>query len=116
MLAAQAWAIAAVLRRPDAAAGRTLGGLGAAMITGYLAERLVRQRLTPAGWDTAETPVVVAGISLATAMALIGLRPDGAQEETSSPSPPRPIIGSEAHRIHERTYSRLPGSVSTTRT
>jgi uncharacterized membrane protein YraQ (UPF0718 family) len=68
MLAAQAWAIAAVLRRPDAAAGRTLGGLGAAMITGYLAERLVRQRLTPAGWDTAETPVVVAGISLATAM------------------------------------------------
>jgi hypothetical protein len=90
MLAAQAWAIAAVLRRPDAAAGRTLGGLGAAMITGYLAERLVRQRLTPAGWDTAETPVVVAGINLATAMALIGLRPDGAQEETSSPSPPRP--------------------------
>jgi hypothetical protein len=74
MLAAQAWAIGAVLRRPDAAAGRTLGGLGAVMTAGYLAERLVRQRLTPAGWDTAETPVVVAGMSLAMAMALIGLR------------------------------------------
>lgn len=90
MLAAQAWAIAVLLRRPDAAAERTLGGLGAAMIAGYLAERLVRQRLTPAGWDTAETPVVVAGISLATAMALTGLRPNGTQDETSSPAPPRP--------------------------
>ena len=89
MLAVQAWAIAAVLRRPDAAAGRTLGGLGAVMIAGYLAERLVRQRLTRAGWDTTETPVVVAGMSLATAMALTGLRPDGAQEETSSLSPLR---------------------------
>jgi len=85
MLAAQAWATAAVLRRPDAAAERALGGLGAAMIAGYLAQRLVRGRLTPAGWDTAKTPVVVAGISLATAMTLIGLRPDGVQEETSSP-------------------------------
>jgi hypothetical protein len=75
MLAAQGWAIAALLRRPDAAAQRTLGGLGAAMTAGYLAERLVRQRLTPAGWDKAETPVVVAGISLSAAMALIGLRP-----------------------------------------
>jgi hypothetical protein len=67
MLAAQAWAISAVLRRPHAAAERTW-----------------------AVWDTAETPVVVAGMSLATAMALIGLRPGGTQEETSSPSPLRP--------------------------
>jgi hypothetical protein len=82
MLAAQAWAIAALLRRPTASAERALGGLGAAMSAGYLAERLVRQRLIPAGWDKAETPVVVAGISLATAMAVLGLRPYGAQEET----------------------------------
>jgi hypothetical protein len=75
MLAAQAWAIVALLRRPHAAAQRTLGGLGAAMTAGYLAERLVRQRLAPAGWDKAETPVVVAGISLSASMALIGLRP-----------------------------------------
>jgi len=42
MLAGQAWAIAALLRRPDASAERALGGLGAAMTAGYLAERLVR--------------------------------------------------------------------------
>ena len=82
MLAAQAWAIAALVRRPDASAERVLGGLGAAMTAGYLAERLVRQRLIPAGWDKAETPVVVSGISLAAAMAVLGLRPHGAQEET----------------------------------
>ena len=82
MLAAQAWAIAALLRRPTASAERALGGLGAAMTAGYLAERLVRQRLRPPGWDKAETPVVVAGISLAAAMAMLGLRPHGAQEET----------------------------------
>src|ERR1700722_3024929 len=81
MLAAQTWAIAALLRRPDASAERALGGLGAAMTAGYLAERLVRQRLIPAGWDKAETPVVVAGISLAAAMTVLGLRPHGAQEE-----------------------------------
>jgi hypothetical protein len=71
-----------LLRRPRAAAERVLGGLGAAMMAGYLAERLVRQRLTPAGWDAAETPVVVVGISLAAAMALIGLRPSGTQDQT----------------------------------
>jgi hypothetical protein len=73
----------ALVRRPDAAAERILGGLGAAMTAGYLAERLVRQRLTPAGLDRAETPVVIAGISLAVAMALIGLRPSGTQKETA---------------------------------
>ena len=34
MLGAQAWAIVALVRRPDAAAERTLGGLGAAMTEG----------------------------------------------------------------------------------
>lgn len=75
MLTAQAWATAALFRRPDTAAERTLGALGAAMVAGYLAERLVRQRLTPPGWDAAETPVAAAGICLAAAMALLGLRP-----------------------------------------
>ena len=72
MLAAQAWAITAVLRRPDAVPPRR--ALGATMTAGYLAERLVRQRLTPAGWDETETPVVTAGLSLAVAMALMGMR------------------------------------------
>ena len=75
MLGAQAGAITALLRGPSPAARRVLGGLGAAMVAGYLAERLVRHRLTPSGWEAAESPVIVAGISLAGAMALIGLRP-----------------------------------------
>ena len=74
MLGAQAGAIAALLRGPSPAARRLLGGLGAAMVAGYLAERLVRHRLAPSGWDAAESPVIVAGISLAAAMALLGLR------------------------------------------
>ena len=74
MLGAQAGAITALLRGPSPAARRLLGGLGAAMVAGYLAERLVRHRLAPSGWDTAESPVIVAGISLAAAMALLGLR------------------------------------------
>jgi hypothetical protein len=81
MLAAQAWAIAALFRRPDAAAERALGGLGATMVAGYLAERLVRQRLAPRGWDKAETPVVAAGICLAAVMALTGPRPASTQPE-----------------------------------
>ena len=81
MLAAQAWAIVVLFRRPDTAAERTLGGLGATMVTGYLAERLVRQRLAPPGWDAAETPAVATGICLAAAMALIGLRPASTRAE-----------------------------------
>ena len=75
MLGAQAGAVTALVRGPNPAARRLLGGLGAAMVAGYLAERLVRQRLTPAGWDPAESPIIVTGIGLAAAMALIGLRP-----------------------------------------
>jgi hypothetical protein len=79
MLAAQAGATVALFRQPGTAAEYTLGGLGATMVAGYLAERLVRQRLAPSGWDTAETPVVAAGICLAAVMALIGLRPASTQ-------------------------------------
>ena len=48
------------------------------MIAGYLQERLVRQRLRPSGWDGLESPLLVTAIGLATAMALLGLRPPGA--------------------------------------
>ena len=41
MLGAQAGAIAALLRGPSPAARRLLGGLGAAMVAGYPAERPV---------------------------------------------------------------------------
>ena len=83
MLGAQAWATAALAQRPNLTAERVLGGLGAVMTAGYLAERLVRQRLLPSGWDAAETPVVAAGMSLAVVMALLGLRSAGTQATAS---------------------------------
>jgi hypothetical protein len=58
----------------------------AGMTAGYLAERLVRQRLAPAGLDRAETPVVIAGISLAVAMTLIGLRPPARRRRRPEPA------------------------------
>lgn len=83
MLSAQACATAALVRGPNLAAERMLGGLGAAMVAGYLAERLVRRRLLPSGWDAAETPVVTTGMSLAAVMAMLGLRSAGPQAEPS---------------------------------
>jgi len=80
MLVTQAAATVALLRRPDAAApARVLGGLGTAMVAGYLLERLGRRRLRRSGWDAAESPIVIAGLSLAVAMALLGLRPQEAE-------------------------------------
>jgi hypothetical protein len=83
MLGAQACATVALVRRPNLAAERVLGGLGAAMVAGYLAERLVRRRLLPSGWDAAETPVITAGMSLAAVMALLGLGSAGTQAKAS---------------------------------
>jgi hypothetical protein len=88
MLGAQAGAIAALLRGPSPAARRLLGGLGAAMVAGYLAERLVRHRFAPSGWDAAESPVIVAGISLAAAMAVIGLGPPRGRAQAGGAEPP----------------------------
>ena len=51
------------------------------------AERLVRRRLMPSGWDTAESPVIAAGISLASAMALIGLRPTSTPAQVGKEEP-----------------------------
>src|SRR5262249_8555315 len=56
MLGAQAGAITALLRGPSPAARRLLGGLGAAMAAGYVAERLVRHRLPPSGRGPAGAP------------------------------------------------------------
>jgi pimeloyl-ACP methyl ester carboxylesterase len=88
-LLVQAALTAVVARRPSRAAGRALGGLGALQVAGYLGERLVRRRLRPLGWDAVETPLVLAGIGLAGAMAALSRQvqpPDGA---ATSPSPLR---------------------------
>jgi hypothetical protein len=88
MLGAQAAATTALLRRPEPVAARMLGGLGATMVAGYLAERLVRHRLTPSGWDATESPVIAAGLGLAAVMALIGLHSASAPAETGRAGAP----------------------------
>jgi hypothetical protein len=72
MLAAQAAAVVRLATRPSDGARRTLGGLGATMVLGYLMERSDRRRLRPSGFDAVETPVAVAGLGLAAAMAVLG--------------------------------------------
>ena len=72
MLAAQAWGIARLLRDPaDDRARQVLRLLGTGMVGGYLSERLCRRRLTPAGFDPVETPIVAAGFGGTVAMALL---------------------------------------------
>ena len=73
MLAAQGAATAAVLRDDRAPARLVLGGLGAAMVAGYLGEALVRTRLRRSGYDRLESPLVGIGIALSAAMAALGL-------------------------------------------
>jgi len=76
MLGAQAWATLWLLRSPDnGVPARVLGGLGAAMVPGYLGEARVRARLSRAGRRRGETPLVVAGLLLAGVMAALGLGP-----------------------------------------
>jgi hypothetical protein len=57
---------------PDSACGPWLGIVGLTMVAGYLGERLVRQRLRPAGWDALESPLIIAALGLAVAMAAPG--------------------------------------------
>jgi hypothetical protein len=72
MLVAQFLATRALAQAPDDGARRMLGMLGALMVPGYLMERFDRAHLRPNGFDPVETPVVVAGIALAAAMAVLG--------------------------------------------
>ncbi len=91
MLAAQGAATARLLRTASASAERVLGALGASMTVGYLGESLVRRRLRPAGWDAVESPLAVAGVALAAAMAIGGIgwtgrRVTRASDEVQEPS------------------------------
>jgi pimeloyl-ACP methyl ester carboxylesterase len=73
-LLVQATLTAVMARRPSRGAARALGGLGALQLAGYLGERLVRRRLRPSGWDAVETPLILASLGLAGAMAALGSR------------------------------------------
>ena len=87
-LLAQAALTVLVARRPSRGAARALGGLGALQVAGYLGERLVRRRLRPSGWDAVESPLVLAGIGLAGAMAALGRQ---VQQPDGPVRPPSPI-------------------------
>jgi pimeloyl-ACP methyl ester carboxylesterase len=88
-LLAQAALTVGVARRPSRGAALALGGLGALQVAGYLGERLVRRRLRPSGWDAVETPLAVAGIGLAGAMAALGGQVERRGGAVRSPSPIR---------------------------
>jgi len=70
MLIAQLGSTIRLARRGDRRAVRDLTVLGALMTGGYLVERFDRAHLRH--WDPVETPVVVAGLGLAAAMAVLG--------------------------------------------
>jgi hypothetical protein len=72
MLATQAVLTTVVATRGSARAAAGLQVLGALMVSGYLAERLVRHRLGRRGWATFESPLLAAGLGLAVAMCLLG--------------------------------------------
>jgi hypothetical protein len=74
MLIAQGVAIRRSLRGAGSRADAVLGGLGAAMVGGYLGEALVRRRLRPSGYDRLETPLIVVALGLSGVMAALGLR------------------------------------------
>jgi hypothetical protein len=72
MLAAQLGSTVRLATRGDRRAVRDLTVLGVLMTGGYLVERFDRAHLRH--WDPVETPVVVAGLVLAAAMAVLGGR------------------------------------------
>jgi hypothetical protein len=74
MLVAQFLATRALAQGPGDGARRILGMLGALMVPGYLMERYGRAHLRPSGFDPVETPVVLGGVGLAAAMAVLGHR------------------------------------------
>ncbi len=74
MLSLQAVALARLATSGGALAPAVLGSLGAVNVGGYLGERIVRERLSPGGWDPVETPVAAIGLTLAATMGILGLR------------------------------------------
>jgi hypothetical protein len=100
-LLVQAALTALVARRPSRGAARALAGLGMLQVAGYLGERLVRRRLRPSGWDAVETPLVVAGVGLAGAMAALGWQVERRDGIVRSPSPSLARRGRGRRQVRE---------------
>jgi hypothetical protein len=75
-LVTQAISTTVLAQGPSTVAVRVIGIISAVNIPGYLFERLVRRRLSPAGWDALETPLVVAEIALSAMMLMLACRMD----------------------------------------
>jgi pimeloyl-ACP methyl ester carboxylesterase len=75
-----------------------------------LGERLVRRRLRPSGWDAVESPLVLAGIGLAGAMAALGRRVERQDGHVRSMGPVRARRGGGRGRaVREGSlYGGLP--------
>ena len=102
-------------RRPSRRAALGLRIVGLTMVAGYLGERLVRQRLRPAGWDTIESPLIIAALGLSVAMAALGnVRPASAQP-TTAPSP-SPVTAACSRLLPRPPMRRPPPSPTTTPT
>jgi pimeloyl-ACP methyl ester carboxylesterase len=97
-LLVQAAVTVLVARRPSRGAARALAGLGALQVPGYLGERLVRRRLRPSGWDAVESPLALAGIGLAGAMAVLGSR---AARRDAAVRPPSPVRAGRGRGVRE---------------
>ena len=104
-LLVQAALTVVVARRPSRGTVRALCGLGALQVAGYLGERLVRRRLRPSGWDAVESPLVLAGMGLAGAMAALGSQVEQPDGPVRPPSPVR------ARRSRGRGRSVREGSL-----
>ncbi len=78
-VAAHAAALARLAARPDPRAATVLAWTGAALVPGYLQERLVRRRLRRPGAEPLETAVVAVGLAAAAAMAALGAQASGAR-------------------------------------
>jgi hypothetical protein len=85
MLAAQAAATVQLARGGTGRPELVLGGLGAAMVPGYLGEALVRRRLRRSDVDALETPLVALGLALAAVMAVVGLAGGGPRSGSVTP-------------------------------
>lgn len=108
-LLVQAALTGVVARRPSRGAAWALAGLGALQVAGYLGERLVRRRLRASGWDAVESPLAVAGIGLAGAMAVLGSRADRRNGAVPSPSSARVRRGGARGQVREgQLHGGLP--------
>jgi hypothetical protein len=71
-LVTQSVATAVLFRRHSRVAAGALAVIGLLNVPGYGFERLVRQRLSPSGWNKLESPLIAVEIALSALMPVCG--------------------------------------------